>query len=52
MTTDEAKIKWVNVDNLGIGLGHGVEFFHDECRKEKVSPIAFLDGYEWMRGKL
>lgn len=43
-------IKWVNVNDLSSGMGHGVEFDHDDCLKKRIGPIAFLEGFDWRRG--
>jgi hypothetical protein len=32
------------------GFGHGVEF-HTDPSPQKATIVAFLDGYEWLRGK-
>lgn len=43
-------IHWVKSDELD-GVGHGVEFFHDELSGQSDrTPVAFLEKYGWREG--
>jgi hypothetical protein len=42
-------IEWSEWEEIPHGFGHGVKF-HTDDSPEEASLIAFLDGYEWLRG--
>jgi hypothetical protein len=43
-------IQWSEWEEIPDGFGHGVEF-HTDPSPQKATLVAFLDGYEWLRGK-
>ena len=51
MDADGMDSIWVRLDDIGSSFGHGVEFHHDDCRRKRIGPIAFIDGFEWFHGR-
>jgi len=43
-------IQWSEWEKIPEGFGHGVEF-HTDPSPQKATLVAFLRGYEWLRGK-
>jgi hypothetical protein len=42
----ERPVRWVESDETLDGLGHGVQFLHDELQRKHA--VAFLEGFDWL----
>ncbi len=41
------RIKWIEVDALRHGFGHGIEFLFRMRQEDGPQPIAIIEGYDW-----